>query len=60
MIGDWILDDLEELFLRIGGSNRQFVKQLHHKPSETFECPGNTHGRANLDQDPFGGVDVDL
>jgi hypothetical protein len=36
------------------------VKQLNHKPGETLECARDPYCRADLDEDPFGRVDVDL
>lgn len=60
MIGNWVLDDLEELLLRVGRAYGESMKQLHHQTSETFEGAGNANGWTDLDQDTFGGVYVYL
>ena len=60
MIGDWILDDLEQLLLRIGRAYGESMKELHHQTSETLEGAGNANGWTDLDQDAFGSVDVYL
>lgn len=36
------------------------MEKLHHKTGEPLERSGDTNGRADLDQDTFGGVDKDL
>ena len=60
MIGDWILDDLEQLLLRIGRAYGESMKELHYQTSETLEGAGNANGWTDLDQDAFGSVDVYL
>lgn len=60
VIRDWVLDDLEELLLRIDRPYGEFVKKLDHEASKTLECARNTHGRADFDQYTFSSVDVDL
>lgn len=60
MIGDGILDHFEKLLLRVGGSDGEFVQQLDHEPCKAFERARNSHGRADLDEHTFGGVDVNL
>lgn len=60
VVGDGVLDDFEQLFLRGGGANRQFVQELNHKTGETLESTRNAHCRRNLDEHALGGVDVDL
>lgn len=60
MVGDGVLDDLQQLLLRVGGTNGETVKQLHHQTSETLESSGNANGRIDLDQDSFGGVNKNL
>lgn len=60
MVGDRILNDLEELFLGVNGSDGETVEELDHETCEALECTWNTNGRADFDQDTFGGVNVDL
>lgn len=60
MICDWIFDDFEQLFLRIGRTNRESMEELNHQASETFECPRYSDGGADLDEYALGGMDVDL
>lgn len=60
MVCDWVLDDLEKLLLRVSRPDGQLVKQLNHEPCEAFEGTRNAHGRADLDEDAPGGMDVDL
>jgi hypothetical protein len=60
VIGDWVLDHLDELLLRGCRSNLVSVEKLYHKTSESLECTRNAHGRAHPDEDILGGLDVDL
>lgn len=60
MVGDGILDDTQELLLRVGGANRQTVQQLDHQTSKAFESSRNANRGRHLNQDTFGGVDVNL
>jgi hypothetical protein len=60
MVGYRVLDNLEELFLRVCRSYGQFVEKLDHEPSEALEGTRYPHCRADLDEDSFRGVDVDL
>lgn len=36
------------------------VQQLHHQPSEAFECTWDAHGGADTDEDVTCSLDVDL
>jgi hypothetical protein len=60
VVGDGVLDDLDELFLRRGGANLVSVKQLHHQTSEPLECSRNAHSRRDSDEDVLRSLDVDL
>jgi hypothetical protein len=60
VVGDGVLDDLEELLLRVGGADGETVEQLDHKTGETLEGSGNTDGGVDFDQNSLGGVDEDL
>lgn len=60
VVGDRVLDDLEQLLLRGGGANGEFVQQLNHETGETLESTGNADRGRDLDEDALGGVDVDL
>lgn len=60
VVGDGVLDDLQQLFLGVDRSNRESMEQLHHETCKAFERSRDSHGRADLDQHPLGGVDEDL
>lgn len=60
MIGDWILDHLKQLFLRVGRADGQPVQQLHHQSSKSLEGAGYSHRWADLDEDALGGMNVYL
>lgn len=36
------------------------MQELHHQPGEALECPRDTDGRIDLDEDALGRLDVDL
>lgn len=60
VVGDGVLDDPQQLLLRVGRADGQTVKQLDHQAGESLERAGNADGRVDFDQDSFGGMDVDL
>lgn len=60
MVGDGVLDDPEQLLLGVGRANGQSMKQLDHEAGKTLEGARNADRRVDLDQDTFGGMDVDL
>lgn len=60
MIGDGILDHLEQFFRRIDRPDGQLVKQLHHKTCESLESSRYADGRRHFDKHTFGSMDVDL
>jgi hypothetical protein len=60
VVGNRVLDDLEQLLLGIGRANGQTVQQLDHQTGETLECAGNANGGVDFDQDTLGGVDENL
>lgn len=60
VVGDGVLDDLEQLLLRVGGADGETVKQLHHETGKSLEGTGDADGGVDLDQDALGGVDEDL
>jgi len=60
ILGDRVLDDLEEFLRAGGGSDRQLVQQLHHETSETFKGTRYAYGWVHLDQNPLCGLDVHL
>ena len=45
VIGDWILNDLEQFLLRGSTSNRELVQKLDHKTRETLEGTRNSDSR---------------
>ena len=60
MIGDGVLDHLQELLLRVGGPDRQSMQQLDHEAGKALEGPRNAHRGTDLNQNASRGVDVDL
>ena len=60
MIGDWVLYDFEQFFLRVCGANGEFVQKLNHEPSKTFEGARYANSRADFDEDSASGMDVYL
>lgn len=60
VVGDGILDDLEQLFLGGDGANGQAVQELHHQTGEALKGTRNAHRRAHLDEHALGRVDVNL
>lgn len=60
MVRDGVLDDTQQLLLRVCGSNRQAVEELDHETSKPLEGSGDSYGRGHLDQNAFGGMDVNL
>jgi len=55
-----VLDDLEQLLLGGGAADGEAVEELHHQACEALEGAGDADGGGDLDEDVFGGVDVDL
>ena len=55
-----VFDDLEQLLVGVRRADAQFVKKLDHKSSEAFESSRYADGRANLDENAFGRMDIDL
>jgi hypothetical protein len=60
MIGDGVLDDLDEFFLRRSRANLVAVEQLHHETRKALKCSGNAHRRADPDKHVLVRLDVDL
>lgn len=60
MVGDRILDDLEQLLLGVGGANRESVEELNHEPGKAFESARYPDARTDFDKNSFGGMYVDL
>jgi hypothetical protein len=60
MVRNWVLDDFQQLFLRVGGSYGQLVKELNHEASEAFEGTWYADGRADFNEDSFGGMNINL
>ena len=56
----WVLDDLEQFFLRVDGPDGELVEELNHEASKSLECSRNANGGADFDQHALGGVDIDL
>lgn len=60
MVCDGVLNDAQQLLLRVCGSDGQTVEKLNHQTSKTFEGPGNSNGWGNLNENALRSVDVDL
>jgi len=60
VVGDGVLDDLEELLLRVGGADGETVEQLDHETGETLEGSGDADGGVDFDQNSLGCVDENL
>lgn len=60
MVGNGVLDHLQQLLLRIDGPDAQLVQQLHHQPRETLERTGDSDAGIDLYQHAPGSVYVDL
>lgn len=60
MVGYRVLDDFQQLLLRVCGSDGKTVQELDHQTGESLEGTGNAHGGANFDENAFGRVDVYL
>lgn len=60
VIGDWILNDLEQFLLRRRASNGQLMEKLHHQTGESLEGTWDTDGGRDFDEDTLCSVDVDL
>lgn len=60
VVRDRVLDDLEQLLLRVCRADRQPVKELNHQTGEPLEGSGDTDGGVHFDQNPFGGVNENL
>lgn len=60
VVRDGVLDDLQQLLLRVCRADRKPVKELNHQTGEPLESSGNAHRGVDFNQNPFGGVDVDL
>lgn len=60
VVGDRVLDNLQELFLGVCGADGQAVQQLHHQTREALECARDADGGGDFDKYAFGGGDIDL
>lgn len=60
VVGDRVLNNLKELFLRVGRTDGESVEQLDHQTGEPLECSRNADGRIDFDQDTLGGVNENL
>lgn len=60
MIRDRILDYSQQLFLGVGGTDRESVEELDHQTSKPLERSGNANGGVHFNQDPLRRMDVDL
>ena len=60
VVGDGVLDDFKEFFLRRGGADGEAVEQLDHETGEALEGSGDADSGADFDEDALCGRDVDL
>jgi len=60
VVSDGILDDFEQLLLRGCGSDRETMEELDHETSESLKGTRNSDSWADLDEDTFRCVDINL
>jgi hypothetical protein len=60
MLQDRLGDDLQEFLLGRSGFDGKSVEELDHQPSKSLEGTRDSDSGAHFDEDPFGGVNVDL
>lgn len=60
VVGDGVLNNLQQLLLRCSRADGQSMKKLNHQTGEALERTGNADGRADFDQDTLCCVNVDL
>jgi len=60
VVGDGVLDHLQQLLLRVSGADGQTVEQLDHQTRKTLEGSGNADGGVDFNQNTLGSVDEDL
>jgi hypothetical protein len=60
VIGNGVLDNLDELFLRCSGPNLVSMEQLHHETSKALESSGNADCRADPNKHVLVGLNVNL
>lgn len=60
VIGDRILDDLEQFLLRIRRADGKSMEELNHQAGKPLERAWYADRRADFDQNALGSVDVNL
>lgn len=60
MVGDGVLDDLDELLVGCGRADLVAVQQLDHETSEALKGTRDAHGGIDLDEHAASSLDVDL
>src|SRR3569833_432162 len=60
VVGDGVLDDTEELLLRVSGSDGQPVQELHHQAGEALESARDADRGRHLNELALGCLDIDL
>jgi hypothetical protein len=60
VIGDGVLDHLEELFLCVGALDGKAMQELHHQAGETLERARDADRGRDLNKHTLGGLDVYL
>lgn len=60
MIGDRVLDNLEQFLLRICRADGKSVEELDHQAREALEGTRYADCRADFDENAFCSVNVDL
>jgi hypothetical protein len=60
MVGDGILDHVNEFLLGCGGADLVSVEKLDHQTCEALESTRDSHSRADFDEDVLSRLDVDL
>jgi hypothetical protein len=60
VVGDRVLNNLQELFLRVGGADGKSVEQLNHQTGKSLESSGDADGGVDFDQYTLSRVDENL
>lgn len=60
MVGDGVLDDLDELLIGSGRADLVTMQQLDHETGEALESTRDAHGGVHLNEHATSRLDVDL
>ena len=60
VVRDGVLDDFQQLLLRVRRPNRESVQKLDHQTGKSLEGARNTDRWADFDENALGSVDINL